>query len=87
MLIRRYGATTVAPFSMLVPFFGIASAALFLGEPSHGADMIGGVLVIGGVLIGAHRRPPCAAGVRPDAAAMPRQPARASPRRSARVDA
>jgi O-acetylserine/cysteine efflux transporter len=54
-LIRRYGATTVAPFSMLVPVFGIASAALFLGERVHGTDVAGGVLVVGGVLLGVLR--------------------------------
>jgi O-acetylserine/cysteine efflux transporter len=58
LLIRRYGATTVAPFSMLVPVFGIASAAMFLGEAVHPTDLFGGVLVVGGVLIGAVRRTP-----------------------------
>lgn len=53
ILIRRYGASTVAPFSMLVPFFGIASAALILHEPVHATDVLGGVLVVGGVLTGA----------------------------------
>ncbi|MEV6346710.1 EamA family transporter [Actinoplanes sp. NPDC051851] len=57
-LIRRYGAATVAPFSMLVPFFGIASAALILGEPVHAVDVIGGVLVVGGVLLGLLRAAP-----------------------------
>ncbi|GID93671.1 EamA family transporter [Amorphoplanes digitatis] len=52
-LIRRYGASAVAPFSMLVPVFGIASAAIFLGEAVHGTDLAGGVLVVGGVLLGA----------------------------------
>jgi len=52
-LIRRYGASTVAPFSMLVPFFGIASAALVLHEPVHPTDIVGGILVVGGVLAGA----------------------------------
>ena len=51
-LIRRYGATTVAPFSMLVPVFGIASAATLLGEPVHRADFLGGALILGGVLLG-----------------------------------
>ncbi len=54
-LIRRYGATTVAPFSMLVPVFGIASAALMLGEAVHVTDVAGGVLVVGGVLLGVLR--------------------------------
>jgi O-acetylserine/cysteine efflux transporter len=57
-LIRRYGAGTVAPFSMLVPFFGIASAALVLGEPVHATDVAGGVLVVGGVLLGLARSRP-----------------------------
>lgn len=51
-LITRYGASTVAPFSMLVPFFGIASAALLLDEPIQPTDLVGGVLVVGGVLFG-----------------------------------
>jgi O-acetylserine/cysteine efflux transporter len=57
-LLKRYGAATVAPFSMLVPFFGIASAALFLGEPVHPVEVAGGVLVVGGVLLGLVRARP-----------------------------
>jgi O-acetylserine/cysteine efflux transporter len=52
VLIRRYGASTVAPFSMLVPFFGIASGALVLGEAVHPTDVVGGAMVVGGVLVG-----------------------------------
>ncbi|MEU4622829.1 EamA family transporter [Actinoplanes sp. NPDC023801] len=51
-LLKKYGAATVAPFSMLVPFFGIASAALFLHEPVQPIEVAGGVLVVGGVLLG-----------------------------------
>ncbi|MBG0563508.1 EamA family transporter [Actinoplanes aureus] len=57
-LMQRYGAATVAPFSMLVPFFGIASAAVFLGERVYLVDVIGGVLVVGGVLLGLVRSRP-----------------------------
>lgn len=57
-LMRRYGAATVAPFSMLVPFFGIASAALVLDEPIYAVDIAGGVLVISGVLLGLVRSRP-----------------------------
>ncbi|MEV6968449.1 EamA family transporter [Hamadaea sp. NPDC051192] len=56
VLIRRYGAGTVAPFSMLVPFFGMSSAALFLGERLEPTDILGGLLVVGGILLGALRR-------------------------------
>lgn len=52
-LLKRYGAGTVAPFSMLVPFFGMSSAALVLHEALAPTDLIGGVLVVGGILLGA----------------------------------
>jgi O-acetylserine/cysteine efflux transporter len=65
VLIRRYGASTVAPFSMLVPFFGITSAAVALGEPVHLVDVLGGVLVVGGVMFGAVRRQARAAKAEP----------------------
>ncbi|GAA1604012.1 EamA family transporter [Saccharothrix algeriensis] len=53
LLIRRYGAATVAPFSMLVPFFGMGSAALVLHEPLGATDLMAGALVVGGVLLSA----------------------------------
>jgi O-acetylserine/cysteine efflux transporter len=56
-LIRRYGASSVAPFSMFAPFFAVASAAILLHEPVHPLDVAGGLLVVGGVLSGAVRRP------------------------------
>jgi len=55
-LLRRYGAATVAPFSMLVPFFGVASAALLLGERIQPIDVLGGALVVGGILLGLRRQ-------------------------------
>jgi O-acetylserine/cysteine efflux transporter len=55
-LLRRYGAATVAPFSMLVPFFGVASAALLLGERIEPIDVLGGLLVVGGILLGLTRQ-------------------------------
>jgi O-acetylserine/cysteine efflux transporter len=54
-LLRRYGAATVAPFSMLVPFFGLASAAALLGEQITTIDVLGGTLVVGGILVGLTR--------------------------------
>lgn len=52
-LLKRYGAGTVAPFSMLVPFFGMSSAAVFLHEALAPTDIAGGALVVGGILLGA----------------------------------
>ncbi|GAA2651700.1 EamA family transporter [Paractinoplanes durhamensis] len=67
-LLKKYGASTVAPFSMLVPLFGMASAALVLGEKIHPTDLIGGALVVGGILIGlARARAPRPALVRVEA--------------------
>jgi len=71
-LIGRYGASTIAPFAMLVPLFGIASAALLLDEPVRPTDAVGGLLVVGGVLAGLVSMP--ARGVRQD-------PLRAAPER------
>jgi O-acetylserine/cysteine efflux transporter len=52
-LLKRYGAGTVAPFSMLVPFFGMSSAAVVLHEALAPTDLIGGAFVVGGILFGA----------------------------------
>lgn len=54
-LMARYPAGVVAPFSMLVPIVGIATAALVLGERPSAAALVGGGLVISGVLWGARR--------------------------------
>jgi len=50
-LIGRYGVSVVAPFSLLVPIFGIASAWLFLGEPLTVAEGLTGVLVMVGLVL------------------------------------
>ncbi|WP_062520563.1 EamA family transporter [Demequina silvatica] len=49
-LMARYPAGTVAPFSMLVPVVGIATAWVALGERPGLGELAGGALVIGGVL-------------------------------------
>ena len=64
-LLRRYGPATVAPFSMLVPFFGLASAALLLNEQITAIDALGGALVIGGIVLGLTRVRPARAGQAP----------------------
>lgn len=50
-LLSRYSAATVAPFSLLVPVFGISSAALVLGEPFTGTALMGGALVFTGLAL------------------------------------
>ncbi|MEV7790810.1 EamA family transporter [Streptomyces sp. NPDC087512] len=48
-LLRRHPASTVAPFSLLVPVFGMTSAALFLGEPVTPLRWCAAALLVGGV--------------------------------------
>jgi O-acetylserine/cysteine efflux transporter len=50
-LLKRYPAALVAPFSMLVPVFGLVSAAVLLGEPLTVRRVAATALVVGGVLI------------------------------------
>ena len=56
-LVRRYPAAVVAPFTLLVPVFGIAAAALTLGERPSAAELVGAGVVIAGLLYGLARRP------------------------------
>ncbi|MCY9783048.1 EamA family transporter [Nocardiopsis sp. EMB25] len=50
-LLRRYDASAVAPFSLLVPVFGMASAALLLGEEITPLSWVAAVLLVGGVAL------------------------------------
>ncbi len=50
-LLREYSAGTVAPFSLLVPVFGLGFAALLLGEPLTARTVVAAVLVVCGVLL------------------------------------
>jgi len=50
-LIMRYGAGKVAPFSLMVPVFSLASASLVLGESFGPRAAIGAVLILAGLLI------------------------------------
>ncbi|CRK54500.1 Amino acid ABC transporter [Rhodococcus sp. RD6.2] len=54
-LMSRYPASTVAPFSLLVPVVGIAASWLVLGEQPTVAALCGGVVVVGGCLYGLTR--------------------------------
>ncbi|WP_131739196.1 EamA family transporter [Actinomadura roseirufa] len=55
-LMRRYEASTVAMYSLLVPPFGLVSAAVLLGERVDGTRLLGAVLIVSGVAAGAVRR-------------------------------
>ncbi len=50
-LLARYPATSVAPTSLLVPVFGMASTALFLGEPLPPWKLLAAALIIGGLAL------------------------------------
>jgi O-acetylserine/cysteine efflux transporter len=54
-LIRRHAASTVAPFALLVPVFGMSASAILLGESFSPLRLGAAGLVIGGVLLGAFR--------------------------------
>lgn len=55
-LMQRYDAGQVAMYSLLVPLFGMSSAALLLGERITLTDLVAGCLIIGGVALGSLRR-------------------------------
>jgi O-acetylserine/cysteine efflux transporter len=50
-LLRRHPASTVAPFSLLVPVFGMSSAAVFLNEPVTPLRWCAAALLVGGVTL------------------------------------
>ena len=51
VLLRRYPTAMVAPFALLVPVVGMASAAWLLDEPLHPWSLIAAALVIAGLAI------------------------------------
>ncbi|MCI2423676.1 EamA family transporter [Saccharopolyspora sp. K220] len=55
-LLRRYPASMVAPFSLLVPVVGFSTAWLVLGEQPHPVELAAGAVVVGGVLLGSLNR-------------------------------
>ncbi|WP_431044365.1 EamA family transporter [Streptomyces sp. P1-3] len=50
-LLRTYDASAVAPFSLLVPVFGMSSAALLLGEEVSPLRWVAAALLVGGVAL------------------------------------
>jgi O-acetylserine/cysteine efflux transporter len=51
MLLSRYPANLVAPFALLIPVAGMASAALLLGETVSVLEIGGSLLVFAGLLV------------------------------------
>lgn len=51
ILLGRYPASLVAPFSLLVPVVGFAAAALILGEIISVLEIVGSVLIFAGLLL------------------------------------
>ncbi|WP_329210899.1 EamA family transporter [Streptomyces sp. NBC_00683] len=50
-LLRHHPASSVAPFTLLVPVFGMSSAALFLGESVSPLRWCAAALLVGGVAL------------------------------------
>ncbi|MFE1169276.1 EamA family transporter [Nocardiopsis sp. NPDC058789] len=50
-LLRRNEASAVAPYSLLVPVFGMVSAAVFLGESVRPLSLVAAALLVGGVAL------------------------------------
>ena len=50
-LIMQHGAGRIAPFSLLVPIFGIAAAAIFLEERFTALDGLAALLILGGLVV------------------------------------
>lgn len=51
LLLTRYPASTVAPFSLLVPVVGIASSVILLNEPLSGLELAGSAVIFVGLMI------------------------------------
>jgi O-acetylserine/cysteine efflux transporter len=49
LLLKKHPAASVAPFALMVPFWGIASSWLLLGERLDAAKLIGAGLIVAGV--------------------------------------
>jgi O-acetylserine/cysteine efflux transporter len=49
-LLARHPATTVTPMALLIPFFGMGTSALVLGEPLQGWKLLAAACVIGGLM-------------------------------------
>ncbi len=50
-MIAKYGASQIAPFSLLVPIFGLLSTAIALGEQITPVKLMAGALVMVGLIV------------------------------------
>lgn len=50
-LLARHPAAVITPFALLIPVFGMGTAALLLGERLTGAEMLGGMVVLSGLAL------------------------------------
>jgi len=50
-LLQRYPVSTVTPYFLLAPVFAVLAAMLLLDERLEGADLLGGMLTLAGVLV------------------------------------
>jgi O-acetylserine/cysteine efflux transporter len=54
-MIRRYGVATVAPFSLLVPVFGMSSSALVFGESFDALRIAAALMIVSGLVMNVWR--------------------------------
>ena len=55
-LLSRHAVAKVTPFAMLVPVFGMAAAALVYDERPNALELVGGIVLLGGVAVAVLRR-------------------------------
>ena len=65
-LLGRHPASTVAPFTLLVPITGLLSGYLILGETITMVEIAGGVLVIIGLVVTLRKAKPLEPAIRLD---------------------
>lgn len=56
-LLKAYPVSTVAPLSLLIPVFGVASSMLILGERVSTANQVFIAVIISGLAVGLYRKP------------------------------
>lgn len=56
-LLKAYPVSTVAPLSLLIPVFGIASSMLITGERVSTPELISIAIILAGLAVGLYRRP------------------------------